>query len=154
MTADRSLIARLAARESWAKTADSSARTEPARRALLDRFERQVDPDGVLSPAERARRAGHARKAYFAWLALLSAQARRKTPAVGNEPAARTGPTRTSRSRQARPQSTRASSPVRTHRRSAVCRSEQRFRVSPPEDAGRTHAGPTEPGQRSTSADG
>ena len=82
MTADRSLIARLAAHESWANTADPSARTAPARRALLDRFERQVDPDGVLSPAERARRAGHARKAYFTRLALRSAQARRKTPAV------------------------------------------------------------------------
>jgi hypothetical protein len=82
MTADRSLIARLAAHESWANTADPSARTAPARRAMLDRFERQVDPDGVLSPAERARRAGHARKAYFARLSLRSAQARRKTPAV------------------------------------------------------------------------
>jgi hypothetical protein len=81
-TADRSLIARLAAHESWANTADPSARTAPARRALLDRFERQVDPDGVLSPDERARRAGHARKAYFTRLALRSAQARRKTPAV------------------------------------------------------------------------
>jgi hypothetical protein len=82
MTADRSLIARLAAHESWANTADPSARTAPARRAMLDRFERQVDPDGVLSPAERARRAGHARKAYFVRLALRSAQARRKAPAV------------------------------------------------------------------------
>ncbi|WP_369134229.1 hypothetical protein [Modestobacter sp. I12A-02662] len=78
MTADRSLIARLAAHESWANTADPSARTAPARRAMLDRFERQVDPDGVLSPVERARRAGHARKAYFARLALRSAKARRK----------------------------------------------------------------------------
>lgn len=82
MTADRSLIARLAAHESWANTADPAARTAPARRAMLDRFERQVDPDGVLSPAERARRAGHARKAYFARLALRSAQARRKKPNV------------------------------------------------------------------------
>jgi hypothetical protein len=85
MTADRSLIARLAAHESWANTADPSARTAPAHRALLDRFERQVDPNGVLSLAERARRAGHARKAYFARLALRSAQARHKTPAVGDE---------------------------------------------------------------------
>jgi hypothetical protein len=85
MTADRSLIARLAAHESWANTADPSARTAPARRALLDRFEREVDPDGVLPPAERARRAGHARKAYFARLALRSAQARRKTPDVGGK---------------------------------------------------------------------
>ncbi len=83
MTADRFLIARLAAHESWAKTADARARTAPARRAVLDRFERLVDPDGVLSAAERARRAGHARKAYFARLALRSAQARRKTSAVG-----------------------------------------------------------------------
>jgi hypothetical protein len=85
MTADRSLIARLAAHESWAHTADPSARTAPARRALLDRFERQVDPGGLLPPAERARRAEHARKAYFARLALRSAQARRKAPAVESE---------------------------------------------------------------------
>jgi hypothetical protein len=85
MTADRSLIARLAAHESWANTADPSARTAPARRAMLDRFERQIDPDGVLSPTERARREWHARKAYFARLALRSAQARRKTATVGDE---------------------------------------------------------------------
>ncbi len=85
MTADRSLIARLATHGSWAKTTDPSARTAPARRALLDRFERQVDPDGVLSPDERARRAGHARKAYFARLALRSAQARRKTSAAEDD---------------------------------------------------------------------
>jgi hypothetical protein len=36
----------------------------------------------VLPPAERARRAGQACKAYFARLALRSAQARRKAPAV------------------------------------------------------------------------
>ncbi|SNX96068.1 hypothetical protein SAMN06893097_103237 [Geodermatophilus sabuli] len=84
MTADRSLIARLAAHESWANTTDPSARTAPARRAMLDRFERQVDPDGVLSPAERARRAGHARKAHCARLALRSAQARRKPPDVAD----------------------------------------------------------------------
>jgi len=77
MTADRSLIARPAAHESWARTTDPSAGTEPARRALLDRFEREVDPGGVLPPDERARRAAHARKAYFTRLALRSAQARR-----------------------------------------------------------------------------
>lgn len=82
ISADRSLIARLAAHESWARTADPSARTEPARRAMLDRFERQVDPEGVLSPEERARRAGHARKAYSTRLALRSAQARRNSPST------------------------------------------------------------------------
>jgi hypothetical protein len=80
MTADRSLIARLTAHESWAGTADPSARTEPARRVLLDRSERQGDPDGVPTPTERARRAAHTCKAYFTRLGLQSARARRKTP--------------------------------------------------------------------------
>ncbi len=56
----------------------------PSRGALRERFERQVDPYGMLSPTERARRAEHARKAYFVRLALRSAQARRKTPAAGD----------------------------------------------------------------------
>lgn len=49
--------------------------TRPARAAFWSKFEREVDPDGVLDPAERARRAEMARKAYFARLALKSAQA-------------------------------------------------------------------------------
>ncbi len=52
--------------------------TGPARAAFLDRFEREADPDGVLSPGERARRAKHLRAAYFTRLALKSAQARRQ----------------------------------------------------------------------------
>lgn len=76
-SAERSLKASLAAHESWAKTADPAARTERARSAFDARFERQVDPEGILDPAERQRRAAHARKAYFARLALKSAQARR-----------------------------------------------------------------------------
>lgn len=45
---------------------------------MFTKFENQVDPDGVLTPHERAIRAGHARQAYFARLALKSAQARRR----------------------------------------------------------------------------
>lgn len=56
---------------------DSRELTAPARAAALARFEREVDPDGTLDPEERARRAGLARRAYFARLALKSAQARR-----------------------------------------------------------------------------
>jgi hypothetical protein len=52
--------------------------TAPARRAFLDRFEREADPDGTLDPAERARRASHLKRAYFGRLALKSAQARRR----------------------------------------------------------------------------
>lgn len=50
--------------------------TKAARDEFLSSFERQVDPDGVLNPEERARRAAHARSAHFARLALLSAQKR------------------------------------------------------------------------------
>jgi hypothetical protein len=74
----RSAIARLGAHTSWARTEDPPARTAPARRAFLERFEREVDPDGVLSPEDRARRAEHAKRAYFQRLALASAKARRK----------------------------------------------------------------------------
>jgi len=74
---ERVLRARIAAGERWAKERDRSAATAPARAAFNDRFERQVDPDRTLAPAERHCRAESARKAYFARLALRSAQARR-----------------------------------------------------------------------------
>ncbi len=57
---------------------DPRETTAAARRAFLDRFEREADPDGILPSEERARRARHLRKAYFARLALRSAQARRQ----------------------------------------------------------------------------
>lgn len=75
---ERRLDAQRRAYASWANTSDRAARTAPARERLLARFEDQVDPDGVLSPQERATRAEYARKAYFASLALKSARARRK----------------------------------------------------------------------------
>lgn len=73
----KSMTARLAAHESWARTENRSARTAKARAALQAKFELEVDPDGSLPPAERARRAEHARKAYYTRLALKSAKARR-----------------------------------------------------------------------------
>ena len=73
----RSLRGRLAAHTSWANTQDPKARTAAARDKFAARFEREVDPDGVLAPEERARRAESARKAYFARLAFRSAAARR-----------------------------------------------------------------------------
>lgn len=81
MSNDRSLIGRLGAHESWARTTDRTARTANARAAFMDRFERQIDPEGILPPVERAKRAENARQAYFSRLALLSAQARRKARA-------------------------------------------------------------------------
>lgn len=79
-----SLAGRIGAYALHARVVDPSAHTAPARQAFLDRFERQVDPDGVLEPAVRARRAELARREYFSRLALASAKARsarRKTAA-------------------------------------------------------------------------
>lgn len=72
----RKLASSIAALESWAKTDDRAARTAPARAAALARFEREVDPDGLLAPEERAKRADFARRAYFKRLALKSSKAR------------------------------------------------------------------------------
>lgn len=74
---DRALIARIAAAERWAHTSDRTAATAAMRKAFTDRFERQADPDGVLDPADRARRAASLRTAFYSRLALKSAQARR-----------------------------------------------------------------------------
>jgi hypothetical protein len=74
----RSQRARMAAHSSWARTPDPAARTAPARRRFMDRFEREVDPDGTLPGAERMRRAQHLRKAYFTAMALRSARSRAK----------------------------------------------------------------------------
>lgn len=52
--------------------------TAPARAAFDARFEREVDPEGTLTPEERTKRAGHARKLYFAQLAVKSAKARKR----------------------------------------------------------------------------
>lgn len=57
---------------------DPNEYTAKARASFLERFERDVDPKGILSPEERQRRAQAARKAHFARLALKSAQSRRK----------------------------------------------------------------------------
>ncbi len=75
---ERAMVARIASAERWSRCSDTTAATEPARQAFNARFARQVDPDGTLPPAERARRAGHARRAWFQRLALKSAQSRRR----------------------------------------------------------------------------
>jgi len=49
-----------------------------ARRGLEAKFEREADPDGVLSPEERRKRAYHLRQAHYARLSAMGAAARRK----------------------------------------------------------------------------
>lgn len=75
-----SILGRLGAHSSWAKTADRTARTAPGRAAFEQRFLDEADGDPV--------RAAHLRKAYFARLALKSAQARRKRSSGGGDAAA------------------------------------------------------------------
>lgn len=68
---EQKLAASIAAHQSWANTENRSARTAPARAALDARFLAEAGGD--------PQRASHLRKAYFARLALKSAQSRRKS---------------------------------------------------------------------------
>lgn len=72
----RSARARLAALTRWSKE-DPVATATRGQRGLIARFEREVDPDGTLAPAERQRRAEAARRAHMLRLSLKSACARR-----------------------------------------------------------------------------
>ena len=81
---DRLLRARIAAYALHARISDPAKHTASARAAFLSRFEREVDPDGLLDPEERTRRAEHAKKAYFLKLALASKKARKRSK-VENE---------------------------------------------------------------------
>jgi len=74
--AERSLRAQIAAHESWGRTSDRTARTANARRAFSDRFLAEADGD--------PNRAESLRRAYFARLALKSAQARRRRRGGGD----------------------------------------------------------------------
>jgi hypothetical protein len=73
---ERSLNGRLGAYTMHSRH-DAREITAPARRAFLDRFEQQVDPDSVLPEVERRRRAEMALKAHMTRLAVASAKARR-----------------------------------------------------------------------------
>jgi len=71
---ERSLRARIAAH---AQHAQGATNTAPARAGFRAKFEKEVDPDGVLDPDERARRAEHAFKAHMARLSLAASKKRR-----------------------------------------------------------------------------
>jgi hypothetical protein len=76
-TSRRTLIARIAAAERWAKEPDRTKATAAARRGLEEKFERLVDPDGVLPPDELAKRVASAKTAHYSRMAL----AKRNRPA-------------------------------------------------------------------------
>ena len=81
--AERSMQRRLAVHSSWAKTEDRAGRTEPARKASFARFEKLVDPAGVLTPEERAKRANNALQAHMLRMALAAAKAKRLRKQAG-----------------------------------------------------------------------
>lgn len=62
-----------------AATRDSRETTKPAREAFNRRFLDEVDPERKLPASERNRRAAAARSAYFAQLAMRSAQTRQRS---------------------------------------------------------------------------
>lgn len=76
MSTKHVLAGRIGGYTKWANCEDPTAATAPGRKAFLDRFEQEVDPERKLTSAERARRATAARKAHFTRLALKSVQAR------------------------------------------------------------------------------
>jgi hypothetical protein len=83
--AERSLRARLAAYALHAQH-DPRETTAKGRAAFLARFDREVDPEGLLEPEERRRRAEQARRAYFARLSLAAVKARQAKRAPRAQP--------------------------------------------------------------------
>jgi len=57
--------------------AQGKTNTGPATKAAMSRFEREVDPDGILPPEERAKRAAHAKHLHYLLLGMKSGIARR-----------------------------------------------------------------------------
>ena len=69
--AERSLRGRIGA---FSLHAMGKTDTRAARAAFMGRFEKEVDPEGVLPEPERLRRAELAKRAYFSKLALRRVQ--------------------------------------------------------------------------------
>jgi hypothetical protein len=73
---ERKLRASIAAHEKHSRN-DPVESTAKARATFLERFQREADPDGVLDPAERARRADHLLKAHMARMSLAASKAKK-----------------------------------------------------------------------------
>jgi len=75
-TNTKNINQRIAAEISWSLTANRTERTKPGRQAFLARFEREIDPEGVLPSDERRIRAQHAMRAHMLRLAKRSVAVR------------------------------------------------------------------------------
>jgi hypothetical protein len=72
---ERRQRASIAALTRWAKE-DPTANAVRGQAGLMARFERDVDPEGTLDPAVRAKRAERLRRAHMARLTEASRKAR------------------------------------------------------------------------------
>lgn len=77
----RKINARIAILTRWSRE-DGRAAAAQAQAGLMRRFEREVDPDGELTPEERHRRAESARRAHMLRLSAKSAKVRRERKAA------------------------------------------------------------------------
>lgn len=84
----RVLIARIAAAERWGRVADRAKATAPARTGLRLKFEREIDPDGTLEPAELERRVNHLVRAHMLRMSLAASAARGRVAEAGGPDAA------------------------------------------------------------------
>lgn len=75
---ERSLRAQVAAHESWAQTTDRQARIKPALDGQIAKFAREADPDGVMSPEQRAAAARNRQLAHMARMRLARATKARR----------------------------------------------------------------------------
>jgi len=73
---------RRGAHESWARTVNRTARTQPARDGFTKKLARQVDPDGVMDPVTLAKAVKNARQAHYLAMAEKSVRVRKARDAA------------------------------------------------------------------------
>jgi hypothetical protein len=76
--------ARAAVHQSWANTIDRAARTAPARAAYLAKLEQAVDPDGRMTPRDRAKAAENLRRVRLEKASQKAARKRKKAAGDGS----------------------------------------------------------------------
>ena len=80
---ERSIRARIAANTRWAQEPDRLAATAPGRRAAFEKLLDEVDPQRVLTEAERLKRVKNAQQAQLARVRLAASKNRRRVAAGG-----------------------------------------------------------------------
>lgn len=73
---DRTLAARIAAHERWARTQDRTTATAPARAGLRRKFALEIDPEGVMDPARLESRIEQRMHAHMLRMSLAARKAR------------------------------------------------------------------------------